>query len=593
MDIGAQQPSNLGLPAGRRTIDWRNSLRQAVPGLGAAIAALMILAPLATLIMFSFRQGTPWEPGPLTLENYEIAYSNSQTYVMFVNTALLAFFGTVVSVVIAVFFAFLTERTDMPFRNLAWGLMLVPIAIPGLLYAVSWTFLLSPNIGMFNVWIRDALSLFGYQGTSGPFNIYSLTGMVALEGLRGVTATFLIMVGAFRTMDPSLEEAARTSGASNLTTFFRVFLPLLAPAILAAGMFTFMSHLESLDIPLVVGLPARIFVFPSYIYFTTQRASPPEFGLPAALGASFLVVSILLVWWYRRIIGNAGRHATVTGRGYRPRIIELGRWRHACFGIFLLYFMITIVGPVFALAWSSLLPFYEHPTMEALADLSLTHYRAVLRDRDIVKQTLNTLTIAGAAATLTMVLSLTTAWLIARGRFRGRGVLDAVMFLPQSLPGVIIGIAFTFVFVQPPLGALGLFGSVWVITIALTVSYIAFGTRTMGGAFAQLHKELEEAGSTSGAPWGVVIRRIVMPLLLPSLISGWIWVASRALRDFSIPLMLSTRDSRVLSVIMWHKWVDGYAGQTAAMGVMLIGALAVITIVGRVVVSRLSRQQPG
>ena len=171
-------------------------------------------------------------------------------------------------------FAFLTERTDLPYRNVAWGLMLVPMAMPGLLFAVSWTLLLSPRIGMFNVWLREFLDLFGIEVSEGPFNIYSLWGMIFLEGMRGVTTTFLIMVGAFRAMDPSVEEAARTSGASNFTTLRRVSLPLLTPAIFGATMYTFMEHLESLEIPIIIGLPARVFVFPTYIYFTTQRYTP-------------------------------------------------------------------------------------------------------------------------------------------------------------------------------------------------------------------------------------------------------------------------------------------------------------------------------
>jgi iron(III) transport system permease protein len=571
--------------------EHRGLFQYSLPALVVGATVLLVLVPLGTLILFSFRQGTPWEPGPLTLQNYATAYENVQTYLMFWNTALLAGFGTIVSIVIAVFFAFLTERTDMPLRHWAWGLMLVPMAIPGLLYAISWTFLLSPNIGFFNVLLRDFLGLFGYDGTTGPLNIYSLPGMVLLEGFRGVTPAFLIMVGAFRAMDPSLEEAARTAGASNPQTFLRVFLPLLTPVILAAAMFTFMSHLESLDVPLVVGLPAKVFVFPSYIYFTTQRASPPEFGLSAALGASFLVVSVLLVWLYRRMVNRTDRFTTVTGKGYRSRLIPLGRWRLPCLAVFLGYFLVTIAAPCFVLVWSSLLPFYMTPSWDLLSDLSFNHYLAVFRDRDVVTITKNTILVALLTATLSMGLSLMTAWVINRRSFRGRGLLDGITFLPQSLPGVIVGIALTYVFVQQPISKLGLFGTVWPIVLGLTITYIAFGSRTMIGAFAQLHPELEEAAGTAGARLPTTIRRIVIPLLLPSLVSGWIWVASRSLRDFAIPLMLSTRESRVLSVTMWTKWADGYPGQTAALGVMLIAALAIITLAGRVLVTRLARQQ--
>ena len=556
-----------------------------------ALTLWLVLVPLATLIIFSFRLGNPWDPGGFTLDHYSSAYSNPQTYSMFFNTAMLAGFSTAISVALATFFAFLTERTDMPFRNVAWGLILVPMAMPGLLFAVSWTFLLSPQIGLFNVWLRSVLGWFGADVTTGPLNIYSLWGMVLLEGLRGVTTTFLIMVGAFRAMDPSLEEAARVAGASGPRTFFGIFIPLLTPAIFGATMYSFMTHLESLEIPLVIGLPAGIHVFPTYIFYTTQRYTPPEYGLSAALGASFLLVSILLVYAYRYAMRQEGRFATITGKGYRPRLTALGKWRYAALAAFLLYFALTIAAPGFVLLWSSLLPVYLVPSWELLPDLTLEHYREVLSDGDVVDATFNTLAVALGAATLTMFLSLIVAWVVIRKRFRGRSLLDAVTFLPHALPGVIVAIAFMFLYLQPPLNELGLYGTVWIIMLGLTVSYIAFGSRNMTGALAQVHVELEEASHVSGARWLTLMRRIVLPLVLPAFIGGWIWVASHSLRNFSVPLILATRENWVLSVVMWHTWEDGDPGQTAALGVLLIVALGVLTVGGRWLVARMNRRQ--
>ena len=559
--------------------------------LAIALTLWLVVVPLATLIIFSFRLGNPWDPGGFTLDHYATAYSSPQTWSMFFNTAVLAGFSTAISVVLATFFAFLTERTDMPFRNVAWGLILVPMAIPGLLFAVSWTFLLSPQIGLFNIWMRSVLGWFGVEVTTGPLNIYSLWGMVLLEGLRGVTTTFLIMVGAFRAMDPSLEEAARVAGASGPRTFFGIFIPLLTPAIFGATMYSFMTHLESLEVPLVIGLPAGIHVFPTYIFYTTQRYTPPEFGLSAALGASFLLVSILLVYAYRRAMRQEGRFATITGKGYRPRLTALGKWRYAALAVFLLYFALTIAAPGFVLFWSSLLPVYMPPSWELLPDLTLRHYREVLSDGDVLDATFNTIAVALGAATLTMLLSLIVAWVVIRKRFRGRSLLDAVTFLPHALPGVIVAIAFMFLYLQPPLNELGLYGTVWIIMLGLTVSYIAFGSRNMTGALAQVHVELEEASHVSGAKWLTLMRRIVFPLVLPAFIGGWIWVASHSLRNFSVPLILATRENWVLSVVMWHTWEDGDPGQTAALGVLLIVALGVLTVGGRWLVARMNRRQ--
>ena len=564
------------------------------PSIIVLFTLALILVPLAALVYFSFRSGTPWEPGELTLDNYINAYTDPQTYSIFFNTAVLATFSTAISVCIAVFFAYLTERTDLPFRNLAWGLMLIPMAMPGLLFAVSWTFLLSPQIGIFNVWIREISSWFGLIISTGPFNIYGGMGyMIFLEGLRGVTTAFLIIVGGVRAMDPSLEEAARASGASNLTTQFRVTFPLLAPIILAATIYSFMTHLESLEIPIIIGLPAKVFVFPSYIFFTTQRYTPPEYGLSSALSAAFLILSILLVFWYRRVVGQSGRHATVTGKGYRPRIIYLGKWRSFFFSIFVIYFLLSIGAPAVSLIWSSLLPIPMAPSLELIEDLSFQHYIEVFNDPDILDASWNTILVAVGAGTLTMVLSLTMAWVIVRNKVKGGGILDGIAFVPQAIPGIVIGVAFIYLFSQPPMSHLNLFGTLTIIVLGLTVSYLAFGSRTMNGALSQIHVELEEAGTTSGAKWRTVMRKIVLPLMLPAFISGWIWVATHALRNFSIPLLLTSHENKVISVIMWHSWDDGYPGQTAAIGVCLIIGLGVFAIGGRWLVVKLNRQEPG
>ncbi|HET8564554.1 MAG TPA: iron ABC transporter permease, partial [Candidatus Binatia bacterium] len=522
--------------------------RHLVPLLSVGFTLWLILAPLLLLLIFSFRQGSPWQPGSLTIANYIDAYANPQTYKMLWNTAVLALASTFISLSIAVFFAFLTERTDMPFRNVAWGLMLVPMAVPGLLFGVSWTFLLSPKIGLINYWLRSLLALFGIELSEGPLNIFSLWGMVFLEGIRGVTTIFLMVVGAFRAMDPNLEEASRVAGASDRTTFRRIFVPLLMPALFAAAIYSFMTSLESLEIPMIIGFPAGIYVFPTYIFFSVQRFVPPRYGLSAALGATYLVVSVLLVIWYQRVIKESSRFTTITGKGYRPRLIRLGKWRYPAFCAFLLYFFLTIALPTFILLWRSLVRFYVNPSWAALSQVSLRHYSVVFSEDRVFQALVNTVIIGVATATLTMILSIIVAWVIVRGKSKGRSLLDGLTFLPHSIPGVIIALALIILYLHPPLSYLPIYGTIWLIAIGLTASYIAFGSRTMNGALIQVHRELEEAAEVSGAQWGRILRGIVLPLVLPAFVSGWIWVASHSLRSFSIPLMLGTRNSKVLSV---------------------------------------------
>jgi iron(III) transport system permease protein len=281
----------------------------------------------------------------------------------------------------------------------------------------------------------------------------------------------------------------------------------------------------------------------------------------------------------------------VTGRGYRPRLITLGKWRYPAFGLFLLYFVLTIALPTFALVWRSLLRYYVPPSLSAIPRISWEHYQEIFSKDGMISVTFNTLLVGISTASLTMLLSLIVAWVIVRKDFKGKTLLDSLTFLPHALPGVIIGIALVFLLFQPPFRHLQLFGTLWIVVLGLTITYIAFGSRAMNGAIGQIHRELEEAGQVSGARWHSVLRRIILPLLLPSFISGWIWVASHSLRSFSVPLMLTTTESRVLSVIMWNLWDEGRTGEATALGVLLIVALAVFAVAGRLLVSRLNRQQ--
>ncbi|HSE90638.1 MAG TPA: hypothetical protein VLJ79_30795, partial [Candidatus Binatia bacterium] len=234
----------------------------------------LIVVPLGQMLVNSFRTGHPAAPGPFTLQNYLVAYSSPLTYRMIFNSLVFAAGGTAITVVIAVFFAWLLERTDIPLQNLCWSLLLIPLAMPGLLFSMAYVFLLMPTSGLLNVFLRDLLSHFGIELSVGPINIYSLGGMIFLDGLRGVTSVFLMVVGAFRIMDPAMEEASFAAGAKNWTTLKTVTLPVLRPALLAAILYSFASSMESFEAPQVLGLPGRVYVYSTMIYISTRDAIP-------------------------------------------------------------------------------------------------------------------------------------------------------------------------------------------------------------------------------------------------------------------------------------------------------------------------------
>lgn len=543
------------------------------------VLVLIVVVPLTLLVVTSLKTGTPGRLGEWTLGNYQNAFlASSLVFEAFGNTIALATLGTLISLVLAGLFAWLVERTDMPFRNIAFTLLLLPIAVPSILFVLAWTVLLAPRTGLINVPLRDALQFLGVDLSEGPFNIYTLEGVIFLDSLRGVTTIFLMMIAAFRLFDSTLEEAAKVSGAGTFHTIRRITIPLLTPAILAAAMYSFISSMDQFEAALVAGLPGQVFLLPTLIYFTVQLRTPADYGLGAVYSVFFMLLMILLLLVYRRIVRKSERFVTVTGKAYRPQRISLGWWRYPAFGIVALFGLATVVLPAATLGWLSLLPPYSVPKLGTGVPLSLDIYLDMFTDSRNLTIMWNTLVMLAATATITMAIAFLVSWAIVRGKGRGRGLLDGLSFLPYAFPGVTVAIALIFVFLNPPGNFLPIYGSISILVIGLTVAYIAFSTRLMNGAIAQIGRELEDAGRTSGATQLAVMRRITLPLLMPAFIAGWIWVASHAMRSFSIPLVLSSQQNQVIAPEIWRVWQRGYVSEAAAYGVMLMIVLIPITL---------------
>jgi len=574
----------ISTPAFSDRVTW---VRQRVgPNLFFGVVVLvllwLILVPLGQLVLNSFRIGHPAVPSPFTLKNYVIGFSSPLTYQMIWNTLFFACSGTILTVSIAMLFAWLTERTDMPGRNLAWSILLIPLAMPGFLFSISWIFLLDYRIGLVNIWLRYLLSyFFGIDLQTGPLNIYSMAGMIYLDGLRGVTTVFLLIVGAFRAMDPNLEEAGRISGAGAWTTFRRITLPSLLPATFAAFLYSFISSMESFEAPLLVGLPAGIYVYSTMIYFSTRLM--PSYGLAATFAVSYCLIAVVLVVIYQRVImKDAGRFATITGKGYRPRVSRLGRMRWPAFGFFVVYFVLAVLLPLIILLWASLSPSYSHPSWKGVSELGFMHYRNLFAEPGLLKATLNTVIIMITTATLTVFISFFVSWIVVRTKLRGRFFLDGLTFLAHAVPGIVIALAFIFVYLQYPFNTLGLYGTVWIISLALVTQYVAFTTRTTNAAITQVHKELEEAARISGVGRITTLVRITLPLIFPAVAAAWIWVAAHAVRSFSVPLMLASEDNWTLSMVLWNIWDEQNAlTMAAALGVIFILGVTVMTFAGR------------
>ncbi len=545
-----------------------------------ALLAYLVLVPLGFLALSSFRPtGLPFEPG-LTFANYAAVYGAPGFSRLLGDTLVFAGGSVAIALTLGTILAWLVERTDMPGARLTRALIILPMATPPLLMAIGWAMLLSPRSGAINVWMRDLL---GWA----PFNAYSMGAMIFVQGLALTSTAFLFLAPAFRNMDPALEEAALASGASTLTLFRRVLIPLLRPAVMAAAIFLLIVGFVVFEIPGTLGMPARIFVLSSQLFYLANEAPGgiPLYGQVGALATLFLALLLGLGFVYRHFTREAARFRTITGKGFRPRRMRLGRWRHAALGLVALYFTLAVVLPVGMLAWMSLMPFQARPSWAALSMVTLENHRDLLDSPRVLEAAANTLLVAGIAATLVAVLSTLISWVTVRLRAPGSAVLDALSFLPIAIPGVMMGVALIYVYLTlDPI--IAIYGTVWILIVAYATDYLSFGTRAAGGVMVQMHPELEEAGRTSGASGAMVLRRITLPLLWPAIAGIWIWVLAHAMRELSTALMLQGRDNQVMTTLLWDYWQGGEPTRAAAVGVWLVGALLAALIAWQILERR-------
>jgi iron(III) transport system permease protein len=339
-------------------------------GLGA-----LAIVPIGLLLLNSFRDVSIANLGfglsHFTLNNYVEAYSNPKTYTMILNSLWFAIGSMLLAMTFGGGLAFLSERSDLRFRDIIPTMVMVPLIMPSLVKAIAWIFLLS-EIGLLNK-MTQAL------GLGSVFNPYSIPAMIWVEGISMSTLAFLLIGATLRRMDPSLEEAALGSGASMWKTQFKITLPLLIPGLAGVMLLLFIRGLEAFEVPLALGMGSGIYVFSANIFYTLRSTFPPDYGLGFAYGVTLMVFTFTALILYQRQLGHAERYTVVMGKGYRPRRIRLGRkGRFLGWSFMGFYGAVAIMLPLFILVYSSLIPFYKHPSPEVLSLLTLKHYQSFL-----------------------------------------------------------------------------------------------------------------------------------------------------------------------------------------------------------------------
>jgi iron(III) transport system permease protein len=545
-----------------------------------AIVGLLTVAPVLMLAFGSFSEGLN-AFGQFTLAKYVAAYTDPALLGVIVNTIVFVIGSTLVSTGLALFLAYLNTRTDIPFKFLFGVLAIVPMMIPHLLFSVSWGLLLNPSNGLINMVLQDAFGL-----ADAPFNIYSLHGMILVEGLLNMPVAYLIIAPAMASFDVSLEESSRVFGAGTWRTLMRVTLPVLRPALLAAFVLGVVRSLASYAVPRVLGTPGRVEVLATYLYEMIATGYSPDYGKAAALGMSALATSIVLIWAYRSLTAESGKFVTISSRGWRPTVIELKRMRMPLFIVVALLSLLVIVLPVAVLLYTSFVPYSMVPGAKAFALMSWRHWIEVVEDPISLLALRNSVFLAVVGATLGVLLSLFVAYVIVKQRTRAAGLLESLTYLSFSFPGIVIGIGFMWFFVQTPL-----YATLTALLIGYIATYLPYGVRPLASAFVQVHAHLEESSLVCGASRMTTMRRIIVPLLIPGVVSAWILMAAMFLRELTLSVVLSRPGSEVLAVQILGFADDGLLGKLSALGIIMIVISTLLVLFASLVGARFKAAQ--
>ncbi len=540
-----------------------------------AVVGFLTVSPVVMLALGSFSEGLT-AFGTFTVDKYVEAYTDPGLLEVMLNTVVFVLGSSILSTVLALFLAYLNTRTNIPFKGLFRVLSIVPMMIPHLLFSVTWALLLNPSNGMINVMLQSAFAL-----ENAPFDIYSLRGMILVEALLDLPVAYLIIAPAMASFDVALEESSRVFGAGTWRTLVRITLPVLRPAILAALILGIVRSLASFAVPQVLGMPGRVRVLATHLYEMIALGFATDYGKAAAVGMSVLATSVTLIVVYRALTAESEKYVTISGRGYRPTVIELKGARIPLFTVVALLSFVMVVLPVAVLLYTSFVPYTMVPSARAFSAMSFKHWIDVLQDPISLLALKNSLFLAVVGATLGVILSIFVAYAIVKVKSRASGILESLSYLSFSFPGIVIGIGFMWFFVYTPL-----YATIWALLIGYIATYLPYGIRPLASAFVQVHAHLEESSLVCGASPLTTMRRIIVPLLIPGIVSSWILMASMFVRELTLSVVLSRPGSEVLAVQILRFADDGLWGRLSALGIIMILISTTLVLLATFVGSR-------
>ncbi|MEE2654874.1 MAG: iron ABC transporter permease [Pseudomonadota bacterium] len=541
----------------------------------AALPMFVIVVLVGVLIAISFQSGIiGTEDATYTFDNYRDLFNDEIIAEATYNTIIFSLTATLVSMGIGLPIAWLTERTTMRAKSAVYAIMTLGLLIPGIYTAMGWTFLAHVRIGFLNRWATQFFSL-----SEAPIDIATPIGMGFVQGLSLAALAFILTAQMFRAMNPSLEEAAKIHGLGFWGTIRKITLPLAVPAILAAVIYIIVIGIATFDVPAIIGLANRVYLISTYVF---EKANPgdeefAQHGITAALGVLMIAIALLLTWWYSTVLRQGDKYQVVTGKGYRPALIDIGHWGKAAWIFIIVYIIAAKVIPLLLIAYAAFVPYMAPPSAKMFSLMSTTVLMEDL-DWDLVYRGLkNTVILVITVPFAVLILAFSISWLIVRSRSKARYLLEFGAFLPHALPEVILAIGAILMALFVLKDILPLYGSVTLIAIVYVITRISFATRAINSALLQIHKELEEAAHVSGLSEIRTSWRILIPLLRPTLMSVWIWSAILVYRELTVAVFLVGHDNITLPAVIWSYWNSG--ATNLAAGVTLIMTLVLTPLV--------------
>ena len=538
----------------------------------AAVLVAILAYPLALLFIKSFAISRPGQPTVWGLGGWAAAFGDVNLAVAIGNTFYLGFVRVTLTSVLAIFFAWVVTRTDTPLKGFIEVTLWLGFFLPLLPMTMGWILLLDPYYGLLN-----KLLMYLFALSQPPFDVYSYWGIIWCHLAFSTSVRFLLMTPAFTAMDAALEDAARTSGSNNFGVLMRITVPILAPAILASTALGFIRSLESLEIEMILGIPAGIYVVPTKIWDYIHW-EPPLYERATALCSIFLLFIFLLIWLHRTYL-RGREFTTVTGRSYMVRTFPLGHWRWVTCSFCLLFIFVMIILPLATLVMGTFMEFFGNFDVDNT--WTLRHWITVFGDPVFLRSLKNTVILGLGAAMVGILLYALTSYMIVRTRLPGRAFIDVLSWLPWALPGVLISLALLWAVLGSGDSVKLIYGTMSLLTLAIIIKEMPLGTQIIKAGVLQISNELEEASSASGANWMTGFRRILLPLLRPTMMAVAIIVFISAARDIPTVIFLSTHNTRTLSLLMLDYIADANKEKAAVLGVFIVLLIFALLLIGR------------